>query len=353
MFKYIVVGGDFGETSKPSSFIDKLFNTMHAINQNGTLINGGKFSQLNTLISDFSKTFYDAIFWMPNVSNEKEKLVRHIKKNSFKSILVTSKNNIDNKYGLLELTARALNVRANLFLILTKESNKFKGTLYDPLGNLFCSTVNVSAIARTLIFRVQELLRYTRVNCIQLDDYPRKGHAPDKFYDKIKYYADVFHNCIHSNNTERMLGNASFRCERGFPSYKGNNGQIYISQRNIDKRFIDPDHFVAVIPMFGEKYFVGYYGNHKPSVDTPIQLLLYHYYYKIKYIIHSHTFIAGAPLTEGLIPCGALEEYYEIINVFPDRTNKKIALNLQGHGSIFMCNHISSLEYIPYIPRKI
>jgi len=370
MFKYLFVGGHFGDNPKKSGYIQKLYNNLQAINPNGTLINGGKFEELELHINrtfvggkanaTIPNSFLDVIFWMPDVSNDKKKLVGIIKKRCPHVILITSKNNLEEKYKFPEMVARALQVKANLFLEFTYNTDdhserRIRTGIYDPLGNCFCRTSDVSRVAVILMGRIHQLLKFTRVGsenhgCVSMEVEP---DAPDDFYIRIKDYADVFHRCIHGANPSRLLGNASFRCESGFPSFKKGN-VFFVSRRNIDKRYIKPGGFVPVRLEFYNcepNMVVVYDGEHKPSVDTPIQLLLYHYYHKMNYMIHSHTYIKYVPFTRDIIPCGAIEEYYEIISHCPEREHSLIKINLKGHGSLVMAQDIKNLKDIDYVPR--
>ena len=159
-----------------------------------------------------------------------------------------------------------------------------------------------------------------------------------------------------------MLGNCSYRCQRGFPSYRGKDC-IYVSRRNVDKRYIDKDMFVPV--RMNENGQIEYVGKYKPSVDTPIQVRLYNLFPKINYMIHAHCYIEDALATTNPIPCGGIEEVDEILNLFIDKTDDKIynqnilrnvecaKINLFGHGSLIMANNIDQLSNIPYIEREI
>ncbi len=164
----------------------------------------------------------------------------------------------------------------------------------------------------------------------------------------IKSYAEIFHELIHPENAERFMGNASFRCMRGFPSYR-KDGVIFVSRRNIDKRYIGRENFVAV----KEKLPIEYFGENKPSVDTPIQVRLYEQYQNIRYMLHSHTYIMDAPFTKSIIPCGALEEADEIIHLFPDKNMKSFAVNLKGHGSIMLGDTTKKLLNTQYYARPV
>ena len=79
-----------------------------------------------------------------------------------------------------------------------------------------------------------------------------------EFFNIVKGYADVFHKLINpAPNVTRFLGNSSFRCQRGFPSFK-KDGIVYVSKRNVDKRYIDKSGFVPT-KLFDNKIF--YYSN--------------------------------------------------------------------------------------------
>lgn len=139
-----------------------------------------------------------------------------------------------------------------------------------------------------------------------------------------------------------------------------NNGKelILVSRRNVDKRFVGEADFVAVEPSSLGDYLdkdmhIDYYGDNKPSVDTPIQLALYALYPRINFMLHSHTYIEGAPFTENALPCGALEEVEEIVKAVRDNSVSYFAVNLKGHGSIIASKHLDDLYDIPYITRNV
>ena len=144
-----------------------------------------------------------------------------------------------------------------------------------------------------------------------------------------------------------MLGNASFRCCKGFPSIRHKDGIVFVSRRNIDKRYVEAGSFVATHLSSGGE--VEYWGDIKPSVDTPIQLRLYEALPWVKYMLHSHTYIEDAPYTSEPVPCGAVEEVKEILDVVEKKD--VFAVNILGHGSIILAREISDMREIPWIPR--
>jgi hypothetical protein len=79
-------------------------------------------------------------------------------------------------------------------------------------------------------------------------------------------------------------------------------------------------------------------------------------------MIHSHTYVEvpnagtafdGLMSTSHPVPCGAVEEFYEIIRMCPQRDRTFVSINLVGHGSLTMVKDVSSLMNIKYIPRIV
>lgn len=349
MPKILFVGGNFGENIRPSGYIQKMYE--HMVNkkkiQDITFQNGGSFTDLEHHLKTLNH--YDIIFWFANVPNTFEKLVNDIKVKAPRAILVTSKNNLEGKYNYHMMVARLLKVKANLCLVFTKEKTNIQGTLIDPLLNAFTlKEESYTKVADALISRAFALKNYTRAASHPVGDPVEVPDQPEFF--KIAHdVAETFHTLIHAENTERYLGNLSFRCEKGFPSFRDND-VVFVSKRNIDKREIDKNGFVGVsiVPNFDGS--INYLGDIKPSVDTPVQVALYNKYPKIKYMMHSHVYI-DAPFTTEKIPCGALEEIESIWNMFPSDKFTMIKVNLRGHGSLIMTNTLETFNNIKYKGR--
>jgi hypothetical protein len=296
---------------------------------------------------------------MPNVPNDLNK-IRDIKLRNPRAILCTSKRNISGKYSIQDIIARALNVKANLIIEIYKKfgDDKYAFKLLDPLGNMWYNDTDIPRLCNVLYNRLIYLKSITRAQSIQT--FPDAVDVPKinkTFLNRVRECAEIFHKLIRpSESCERFLGNASFRCMRGFPSCKIKNN-IYVSKRNVDKTHIAPEDFV---PVFSNKGALGRYyyrGKNKPSVDTPIQIALYDELPKIKYMIHSHCYIEDAPYTTTMVPCGGLEEIDEILKTidkkFGSRKKKFYAINLIGHGSIVMCKRARCLGKVKYRERYL
>lgn len=350
--KMLIVGGNFAEDVRPSGFVKALHkDILEAVDKTCIvdIKNGGTYEDLQLLVDSICS--YNIILWFANVPNTYDKVVSDIKIKNPTSILINSKNNLDNKYGYHEIASRMLNVKANLCMVFTKKFNTIETTIMDPLMNGFTNKdPDIKSVVKVLINRISELLSYTRAPSIKDGD-AIEADNEEEFFKIAHNRADIFHELIHAHDTSRFLGNLSFRCERGFPSYR--NGDIaFVSRRNIDKRAIGKDGFVAVSLKQKPGGGISYFGEAKPSVDTPIQIALYNLYPNIKYMMHGHVYIKGAPFTVEKIPCGAMEEVDAIIKVIPSNI-EKASINLFGHGSIVMTNDLSYFNEVEYEARPV
>ena len=343
--KFLMVGGTFDEQGgSPSGYVKKLCDALQMFtNQKIKVHNGGHFNQLSNIIKDDVIDF-KVIFWFANVSNDEEKLVKYIKQINPECLLVTSKRNCG-EYDLYAIIAKALALKSNLVLEINSSSQPFKATILDPLANVYLKDESdINLIAINLLKRIRELQSFTRIGSEQVEG---EAVIPDKqdFFEVIQAHADIFHSIIYNIQTTRFLGNASFRCVNGFPSFRNGN-YIFVSRRNVEKKNLDVNGFVPVIADRIDKVF--YLGENKPSVDTPIQLRLYRFYPNINYMIHSHVYIKGAPITKSIIPCGAIEEFMEIVEMFPNPNETGFTVNLRGHGSLVLANSIDFFQSIEY-----
>lgn len=352
--KILLVGGNFAEDVRPSGFVNKLREYIEQEMPEGCVLdtkNGGTFEELKATVSSIGK--YDIVLWFANVPNTYDKIVSDIKENNSKVILVNSKNNLNNKYSYHEVASRMLAVKANLCMVFTKGYGPVETTIMDPLMNGFCNKEdNIKKVVSILLERLGKLVSYTRAPSRQIGE-AKEVTGDERFFKIAHDRAETFHELIHASNTDRFLGNLSFRCERGFPSYKDESGLIFVSRRNIDKRAINKDGFVAVSALPGPDGAVFYLGEVKPSVDTPVQIALYDFYTNIKYMMHSHVYVKGAPTTDEKIPCGALEEVGSIKRLLADPNIKEASINLLGHGSIVMADNLDYFDTIKYEARPV
>ena len=366
MNKLLIVGGTFDqEGGRPSGLVNSIITNIREDHEfQVTSVNGGFVTDLHDEILP-SVTDFNVVLWFANVSNNEVKL-RDVKTINPKCILITSKRNDGEKYTFAELISRALAIKANLTIEFIKDPDGlFNMMVFDPLGNVFYNGFMVDEMCTKLLNRTKQLLLFTRVPTVQ-DTTQEPPEVPEEieFFDFAHSCADIFHNLIQpAKGTERFLGNMSFRCQNGFPSFRGNNGIIYVSKRNVDKSDIEAESFVPTF--LDESETVKYFGENKPSVDTPIQLRLYKMFPWANYMIHAHCYIDTANIpntmmlrTSNPVPCGALEEVQEIYNILPrlitdpegtvklfnKNAPRLLAINLVGHGCIIIAKDVEILK---------
>ncbi len=357
MAKVLIVGGTFdSEGGRPSKLINSIYNEIAgAFGWEVVLFNGGLVTSLHNIILP-AVTNYDVVLWFANVPNDVDKL-RDVKAINPKAILITSKRNDDSKYTFAELISRALAIKANLTIEFSKHDDKFNMMLFDPLGNVFYDGFDVSEMCANLLSRLDQLRNFTRVPTVQ-DTRNAAPMVPDEaeFFNFAHDCADIFHNLIRPvKGTERFLGNMSFRCQNGFPSFRGEDGIVYVSRRNVDKSDINAASFVPAY--LDEDLTTKYFGDNKPSVDTPVQLRLYKLFPWANYMLHAHCYVDTTNIPDSMmlrtnepIPCGALEELSEIRIVLPARDGsfvefsknapRLLAINLKGHGCILIAKDV-------------
>ena len=337
--KLLLVTGTYNDTEgKPSHFGNKIresaekhkFNVMH--------YNGGHLTDFNAIMNDLHT--YGAIIWMPNLDNKIEKMLPVIKNVASKTLLVSSKRVIEKDYGEFEIVGRLLKTRSNLGIMITKEEDDYGFTVLDPLANRWSHKVSIEEASDFLFERIINVLKYKRISSESIGP-KRKIEMDQKFLTIVKDYGELFDELIRAVYPERFLGNASTRCMHGFPSTRSEDGTILMSKRNIDKTIINSQGFVEVK---SEESIVKYFGDLKPSVDTPVQIKLFNYYQNVNYIVHGHVYVKDTMITSKNIPCGFIEEFDEVTRWFPDKKASNFAVNLKGHGCLLLAKDLNWLE---------
>jgi hypothetical protein len=344
--KVLLVGGTWDlESGHPSGLVRKIGEALGKF-VDITVQNGGLWTDISPLA--FTTVQYDAVLWWPDVPNELPKDLK-IKKIASHTILCSSKNNLSEKYSLQEIVARALDAHANLMVIYTGLRAPYKMQLLDPLGNAYCPpTEDPEVLAKALADRLLFLKSLTRVPSTSSGNCSRPPVSDPMFFDWVHFYADKFHQLLDPGpDVKRLLGNASFRCSYGFPALRDSSNGIYVSKRNVDKRDITPGSFVRV---WMENGILMYDRDEKPSVDAPVQVRLFEAFPNINYMIHGHVYLVGGKSTSLVLPCGALEEVDEIVEICQPDTRFE-TLNLRGHGCLVMASELWQLKGQSFFAR--
>lgn len=325
----VLVGGDWDrEGGRPSYLVSQLKEDI-------IIMNGGH-------IDDLKVPECDALIWMPNISNDEEKILPHIKKENPALLLVQSKRL--REYSAFEINRRLLASHACMGLVVTDDK---QFGVRDPLGNSWLDEGTLDEAIALIVKRLHKLADMKRMRSTQVSEFPQI-HLEEAFKEAVRKSASEFDRLVNAVNPERYLGNASTRCCHGFQSLR--DGEWFaVTRRNIDKSTIE-DGFVPVTLKEG---MVVYGGEHKPSVDTPIQVSLYQEYRNVNYMIHGHVYVKDAPFTEDHAPCGYLEEVDEILKVMPDTASSNFCVNLKGHGCLIMAADLDYLDTIQYETRPL
>lgn len=330
---------------KKSGLIEKMYRILKEYeNMDIDYFNGGNYQELEKII--LKANDYEVIFWMANVPNELPK-VRNIKNVNPFAIVIGSKRNHYNEYSFVEVLNKSLEQRNNLTIEFSKNNDNpnFKMLLFDPLGTSWYEGYELDDLVLNLINRINFIKTTKREktykvfgNSLSIEN--------EEYYKYIREVAEIFHKTIeHANGVTRFLGNASFR----------KNEKIFVTRRDVDKSLIDKYNFVETY-LEDEKVF--YYGDYKPSKDTVVQVRLYKMFPNINYIIHSHCYAKDGFFTKTPVPCGALDEIDELLEVVKNNYNNDFSLNyykfnLKGHGCIIFGNSINDLKLTTYITRHL
>jgi len=362
MMNVLFVGGKFDlNGGRPSGLVTKFAKALepYVVLK---VHNGGDFSHLEQLLS--SSPNFDVILWWPDVPKDLPRL-RDVKSVAPHSILVSSKNNLGvpasdgtyyAPYSAAGLVAKALAIKANLTVVFEGSDGHppYCMKLMDPLGNVHSDTTfDVNELAVALVRRLNFLNALTRVQSRPTGESATLPPDDPEFFQAVRRAAEDFHRLLDpGSDVQRLLGNASFRCANGFPAMR-KGGDIFVSKRNVDKRDISRESFVQV---YSSKTLLYYDGDHKPSVDAPIQARLFEAFPRINYMLHGHVYIPDcyvhSRMTSLAFPCGALEELLEIIPMLkPDC--EFAGINLRGHGCLIMASEVRSLRRLDFKARPV
>ena len=316
--KTLLVGGSI-DTMKKSSIIKELGEFFNDIQiQNG-------------LTPDTLKGF-DLTIWMPNYPNTWNKEYP-IKDKA--SVLICSKV-MRQGHTHVDSCARIFEMQGNAVIEIYKEEDIFSFELRDALNYCWCNKTPYLAV---LYEGIKSLYKWTksqsRRSLIQ---------QPELTITNIKTDTDLYYKFIQINKQladkvaencgNRFFGNYSNRCTKLFPSYRNSDNLFCFSPRNIDKRY------VTIIDKVICDYNY-YYGNRKPSIDTPVQLEVYKNFPGINYIIHGHAYIEKAVYTDNYFPCGDMREVEELIKLYKKGHE---LINCKHHGFVILCETIEDVE---------
>lgn len=331
-----IIGGSWGKTNdeiKESSIIKKL---AEAFSGKAEVYNGGYLNALPQLKSDLN-------IWMPDIHNS---AIKEYPMKPKGSCLIVSKviRDVEGEHPYFQPLTRIFRMQGNAVIAIDKVLSVYHFTLIDALGNIWVKTHDVSKLVAAILKFYSWSKQQKRASVALLSE----NSLPDVLMsdgDLSRFLTVVRENAanIVTGTKDRFFGNCSTRCMALFPSVRANStDRLYsecflVSARNSSKKGIQPEDMVTVN---GD---LGFFGNKKPSVDTPVQVALYKHYYRIKYMIHGHAFFNDALTTLDYFPCGDLREVEEIKKLF-SQDQPFFAVNLKNHGFLIGASTVEEID---------
>ena len=337
-----VVGGTFDRNGgRESSIVQALHSGLEkASGQRISILNGGSLESLRAL----DLAGLSLLLWFPNIDNAEDKILPSIKEKNPRLFLVSSKRVVEKDYTESDVVGRLLKTKSNLGWMIERPNDRYHFKVLDPLGNIWADTSSIHEVATRLWGRIQALRHLTRIASESCGPV-REFKIEPAFVDAVRILGSKFSKFVNAVNPNRLLGNAATRCSYGFPSIRQEQERIFVTRRNVDKVSLSEADFVEVEPSFddnGSLRKVRYFGEVKPSVDTPIQILLFRKFKSPRYIVHGHVYVDSAPMTLSKLPCGSVEEVEEVASLAA-HGERNFAVNLRGHGCLLFA---TDLEYL-------
>lgn len=330
--KTILVGGTFSlNEGEPSTIIKLLADELNKENNECYWYNGGTSDNLLDA-TKMASTWKDLILWFPNISNDIKK--NYPQKNKG-TVLICSKV-MREGYNRYDSCSRIFTMHGNAVIEIYKEETGFRFILVDALANEWVNTMDISILAKAIIEFYNWTKKSIRKNTSK-KSIEKQTDILNKLSDLTKQVADK----VELKKGSRYFGNVSTRCESMFPTLRFNSNSFYVSARNIDKQRITSDDFVIVTSNNSELY---YEGDRKPSVDSPVQIIIYNLRPNINYMIHGHAYVKNTIETECYFPCGDIREIPYIFQAMRLNDSDFGIINLKNHGFLFYSDTIENLE---------
>lgn len=335
--KIQIVGGNFDrENGRHSGIVNKIYNNINFLNDyidTTEIINGGNISQLPKQLDS------DLTIWMPNISNEEEKNYPIKKKGS---VLICSKL-MHEGVKITDAVSRIFKLHGNAVICIYPpiQSSLYKFELRDALNNIWYNGYSIDSLIISIfsftIFTSKAKRIQTTQNNLDKELYKDTFNIYKQDLQQLININKKLQNHIQTSCGNRFFGNLSTRCQKLFPTLKTNEG-MFVSPRNINKESITPEDMILYINDT-------YYGDRKPSVDSPTQWRLYNNLPNINYMIHGHaTFIhPDIETTQNYCLCGDINEVYEVL-MLVNKTEYVFCINLKNHGFLIGADTIDHLQ---------
>lgn len=331
----LIVGGNFGYVvNKPSLVIDKLVSSLSVYFKDITVINSGTLKQLQESANMVGQ--FDITVWMPDVPDNAPNIKME---KDIGAVLIVAKNLYSNKCTRTDAVTRIFKYHANAVIAINRTSigEPFNFELIDALNNNW--TDHKTTLIDELTASIHNLYHWTKA---------AKRESVIHETDDIDKLLELNTKVINTNAEQNIRYFGNTRCTLMFPSCRQTKG-ILVSPRNSDKLQLKRNDMIHVYrKKLGQ---LAYFGNTKPSIDTPIQMSLYEYFPRINFFIHGHNTIKKVHTTKRYFPCGDLREIqqsFDIINTNPMESTHVYSgmFNIKNHGFLIYAENIADLTFL-------
>lgn len=324
--KVLLVGGNFGDTleKRESGVLKKIYAAFSSPASEVDIINGGKLTDLPDSIGG-----YDLVLWMLNINNAEQK---HYPSKDPGSVLICSKV-MREGYTRIESLSRIFRMHGNAVLEVYKDDPaNIKFVFLDALGNEWYSGSDIEELVKQILSFYIFTKSSVRIQTTRIES-PAEHNLSGLIEANKRLQSLVMSRCGN-----RFFGNLSTRCTKLFPSMR--DGEVmYVSPRNVSKESIRPKDMIVY--MSGDKY----YGEQKPSVDSPCQIRLYEKLPEINFMIHGHATLQKVQTTKNYRLCGDTREVSEVLDII-NSDSMRFCINLKNHGFLIGANDLDNLELI-------
>ena len=324
--KILLVGGSFGEVleKKESGILNKIYSEFKSPASEIDIINGGDTTELPKNIGG-----YDLILWMLNIDNTEAKCYPSKDPGS---VLICSKV-MRSGYTRIDSLSRIFKMHGNAVIEIHKDDpHNVRFCFLDALGNEWYNGSDIASLVKQVLSFYIFTKSAVRIQTTQIESLAE--HNLRGLIEANKRLQGL----VMSRCGNRFFGNLSTRCTKLFPSMRDQE-IMYVSPRNVPKESIRPEDMVVY--MSRDKY----YGDHKPSVDSPTQIRLYHELPNINFMIHGHATIEKAQTTKNYRLCGDIREVQEVLEIVQP-SNLWFVINLKNHGFLIGASDLDDLNTI-------
>ena len=145
----LIVGGTFDAAGgRPSVIVSQLHTEL---GDGWRMMNGGTLAALKECaLTAVGDDHLGWLIWMPNISNDEEKILPLFLKSNPDLQLIQSKRVVEKSYTVRDIQARLQASGAKLCIMITQENDRYVFSLVDRNGQVLETTPDISQLGSVL-----------------------------------------------------------------------------------------------------------------------------------------------------------------------------------------------------------